>query len=98
MRKLFERTLKKAGFKIKLSTKVVSADTSGEGVKLTVEPAKGGDQETLEADIVLVATGRRPFTKGLGLENVGVEVDERGRIKVRRQRRCWGEGGLCVCA
>ncbi|KFM25768.1 Dihydrolipoyl dehydrogenase 1, mitochondrial [Auxenochlorella protothecoides] len=82
VRKLFERTLKKAGFKIKLSTKVVSADTSGEGVKLTVEPAKGGDQETLEADIVLVATGRRPFTKGLGLENVGVEVDERGRIKV----------------
>lgn len=82
VRKAFERVLKKQGFKIKLGTKVSAADASGEGVKLTLEPAKGGDSETLEADVVLVAAGRRPFTKGLNLDKVGVELDERGRVKV----------------
>ena len=47
---------------------------------MTFEPAKGGDPETLEADVVLVATGRIPYTDGLGLDNVGVEM-ERGRVK-----------------
>jgi len=82
VRRVFQRSLTKQGLKFKLKTKVCSADVSGDGVKLTVEPAKGGNQETIEADVVLVATGRRPVTDGLNLEAVGVPLDERGRIKV----------------
>jgi dihydrolipoamide dehydrogenase len=83
VRRAFQRSLQKQGFKFKLGTKVTNAEVSGETVKLTVEPAKGGAAaETLEADIVLVSTGRRPFTNGLNLEGVGVQTDERGRIKV----------------
>ncbi|KAI8107578.1 hypothetical protein M9435_002606 [Picochlorum sp. BPE23] len=81
-RRVFQRSLTKQGLKFKLKTKVCSADVSDSGVKLTVEPAKGGEQETIEADIVLVATGRRPVTENLNLEGVGVQLDERGRIKV----------------
>jgi dihydrolipoamide dehydrogenase len=77
----FQRTLAKQGFKFKLSTKVIGAKTSKQGVTLTLEPAKGGDPETLEADVVLVSIGRRPFTEGLGLEQAGVALDERKRIK-----------------
>lgn len=61
---------------------VLSAEPGPDGVKVTIEPAKGGDAVTLDANIVLVATGRRPFTKGLDLDKAGVELDERGRIKV----------------
>ena len=81
-RRVFQRSLTKQGLKFKLKTKVCSAEVSDSGVKLTLEPAKGGDQETLDADIVLVATGRRPVTENLNLEGVGVQLDERGRIKV----------------
>ena len=81
-RRVFQRALTKQGFKFKLGTKVSGAEVTDSGVKLTLEPAKGGPAETLEADIVLVSTGRRPFTQGLGLEEVGVELDARGRIKV----------------
>lgn len=49
---------------------------------IVVEPSKGGPQETLEADVVLVSIGRRPYTDKLGLKEAGVEVDNRGRIKV----------------
>ena len=49
---------------------------------LTLEPAAGGAAETLEADVVLVAVGRRPYTEGLGLEAVGVALDEQGRIEI----------------
>ncbi|MBM3570819.1 MAG: dihydrolipoyl dehydrogenase [Alphaproteobacteria bacterium] len=80
--KQFQRTLGKQGFKFKLSTKVVGAKSSATGVTLTLEPAKGGTQETLEADVVLVSIGRRPYTDGLGLERAGVALDERKRVKV----------------
>jgi len=60
---------------------VTGADASGDTVKLTMEPAKGGQAETVEADVVLVAIGRRPYTEGLGLEQAGVELDERKRVK-----------------
>jgi dihydrolipoamide dehydrogenase len=80
--KQFQRLLDKQGFAFKLGTKVTGVDTSGKTLKVTVEPAKGGAAETLEADVVLVAIGRRPFTEGLGLEGVGVELDERKRVKV----------------
>jgi dihydrolipoamide dehydrogenase len=80
--KQFQRMLEKQGFAFKLGTKVSAVDTSGKTLKVTVEPAKGGDAETIEADVVLVAIGRRPFTEGLGLEAAGVALDERKRVKV----------------
>lgn len=86
--KQFQRVLEKQGIEFKLGMKVTAADTRGKGVSLTVEPAQknnekaGGDKESLSADVVLVAIGRRPYTEGLGLANVGIKTDERGRIPV----------------
>ena len=80
--KTFERVLGKQGIKFRLSTKVTAADTEGDTVKLTLEPAKGGAAQTIEADVVLVSIGRRPFTGNLGLEAAGVELAERGFIKI----------------
>ena len=77
-----KKILEKQGLKFKLATKVVSADKSAKGVKLSVEPAKGGDKEEIDADVVLVAIGRRPYTENLGLDKIGVELDERGRIPI----------------
>ncbi len=76
------RTLKKQGLDIRLSMKVTGAKATTKGVTLTAEPVAGGTAETFAADVVLVAVGRRPFTDGLGLDAVGVEVDERGFVKV----------------
>ena len=76
------RTLKKQGMKIKTATKVTAAKAAKGGVSLTVEPAAGGKGETIKADIVLVAVGRRPFTDGLGLEGAGVTLDGRGFVQV----------------
>ena len=78
--KTFQRILTKQGVKFKLGTKVTAAKASKTGVDLTVEPSAGGAAETLSADYVLVAIGRRPFTKGLGLETVGIVPDKRGFI------------------
>jgi len=80
--KQFERVLGKQGFKFKLKTKVVSAVADDTGVELTLEPAAGGAAETLRADVVLLAIGRRPYIAGLGLDSAGVALDERGRVKV----------------
>ncbi|WP_421872152.1 dihydrolipoyl dehydrogenase [Nitratireductor rhodophyticola] len=79
--KQFQRMLGKQGFEFKLGAKVTDVSKAGKGAKVTFEPAKGGDAETVEADVVLVATGRKPYTEGLGLDAVGVELDERGRVK-----------------
>ena len=76
-----QRLFEKQGMTFKLGSKVTGVDASGKALKVTVEPAKGGDAETLEADVVLVAIGRVPCTEGLGLKEAGVELDERGRIK-----------------
>jgi dihydrolipoamide dehydrogenase len=80
--KQFQRLLQKQGLTFKLSSKVTAVDASGKKLKATVEPAAGGAAETIEADVVLVAIGRVPFTEGLGLEDVGVQKDNRGRIVV----------------
>ena len=80
--KFFQRALAKQGLKFKLGSKVTKAETSDSGVTLTVEPSKGGAAETLQADIVLVAIGRRPYVAGLGLDKVGVKLTDRGRIAV----------------
>ena len=78
--KTFQRILTKQGVKFKLGTKVTGAKASKTGVALTLEPAAGGGAETLNADYVLVAIGRRPYTNGLGLETVGIVPDKRGFI------------------
>jgi dihydrolipoamide dehydrogenase len=80
--KTFERVLGKQGIKFRLGTKVTAASLDGNAVKLTLEPAKGGEAESIEADVVLVAIGRRAFTDGMGIKEAGVELDERGRVKV----------------
>ena len=80
--KYFQRSLARQGLMFKLGSKVTKAESSGAGVTLTVEPAKGGAAETLEADVVLVAIGRRPYVAGLGLDKVGVKLTPRGRIEV----------------
>jgi dihydrolipoamide dehydrogenase len=77
----FQRMLGKQGMTFQLSSKVTGARTSKKGVTLTVEPAAGGEAATVEADVVLVAIGRRPYTEGLGLEAVGVAM-ERGRVVI----------------
>ncbi|MGQ3676706.1 dihydrolipoyl dehydrogenase [Xanthobacter sp. TB0139] len=78
--KSFQRILDKQGFSFKLGTKVTGVDSSGKTLKVSVEPAAGGDAETVEADVVLVAIGRVAYTGGLGLNEVGVATDQRGRV------------------
>tara|TARA_R110002072_G_scaffold141865_1_gene287171 strand:- start:141 stop:1529 length:1389 start_codon:yes stop_codon:yes gene_type:complete len=81
IRKEAKKIFGKQGIEFKLSSKVVSAKTSSKGVELSVEPAAGGKAETIKADVVLMAIGRKPYTDGLGLDKVGVKLDERGRIE-----------------
>jgi dihydrolipoamide dehydrogenase len=77
----FQKILQKQGFVFKLGHKVTGAKIGESGVTLTVAPAKGGAEEIVEADIVLLAIGRYPYTAGLGLDAAGVETDQRGRVK-----------------
>ncbi|MHB2168478.1 dihydrolipoyl dehydrogenase [Alsobacter sp. R-9] len=79
--KQFQRILQKQGVTFLLGSKVTGVETGKAGAKVTVEPAKGGDAQVLEADVVLVAIGRRPYTEGLGLEQAGVALD-RGRVVI----------------
>ncbi len=76
-----QKIFKRQGLNFKLGTKVTEAKAGKGGVTLKVEPAKGGDSETIKADKVLVAIGRKAFTDKLGLDKVGVETDDRGRVK-----------------
>jgi len=78
--KQFQRILKKQGVDFKLSSKVTGAEKLKTKVKLSIEPAAGGEAQTIDADAVLVAIGRRPHTQGLGLEAIGVATDKRGMI------------------
>ncbi len=86
MAKTFQRSLTKQGMEFKLGSKVTGAKTSKTGVTLTYEPVAGGAAETLAADYVLLAIGRRPYTEGLGLETVGVTPDKRGFIETDHLR------------
>lgn len=79
--KQFQRILEKQGFKFRLSTKVLSVKKSKKGAEIEIEPSAGGAKEKLEADVVLVAIGRKPNTANLGLENVGVKTNARGFIE-----------------
>ena len=98
-----QKILKKQGIDFKLNTKVLGGDASGNKIKLDVEAAKGGKEESvsrykhesgvsanilqLEADVVLVAIGRRSYTAGLGLENIGLETDDKGRLIIDQEYR-----------
>jgi len=98
--KNFQRLLKKQGFEFKLGSKVTKVEKQKAGLKVTLEPAKGGTAETLEADVVLVAIGRVAYTKNLGLEAVGVATDQRGRVIINGAFKTNVEGiyaiGDCV--
>jgi len=76
----FERILKKQGITFRLGHKVDAVESSSKGAKVTIEPSQGGKAETLNCDVVLVSIGRVPFTEGLGLEALGVQLDDRGRV------------------
>jgi dihydrolipoamide dehydrogenase len=80
--KQFQRLMGKQGIDFKLGAKVTAVEKSGDGAKVTFEPVKGGEASTLDADVVLVATGRKPYTAGLGLEEAGIKLDNRGRIEI----------------
>ncbi|RMD89754.1 MAG: dihydrolipoyl dehydrogenase [Alphaproteobacteria bacterium] len=80
--KTMERILKKQGMKIRTATRVTAVKALKSKAKVTIEPAKGGDAETLEAEIVLMAVGRKPHTEGLALEKVGLRTDKAGRIEI----------------
>jgi dihydrolipoamide dehydrogenase len=78
--KQFQRTLQKQGMKFQLSSKVVGMERAGDVLKVSVEPAVGGERQIIETDIMLVSIGRRAYTDRLGLNAVGVKCDARGRV------------------
>jgi dihydrolipoamide dehydrogenase len=78
--KAFQRVLTKQGLSFQLSTKVTGVEKAGAALKVTVEPAAGGEKSVIETDVMLVAIGRVPYTAGLGLAEVGVATDKRGRV------------------
>lgn len=84
--KALQRSLSKQGVTFKLGSKVSGAAVGEDGVELSIEPAGGGAVESLQADYVLVAIGRRPYIEGLGLESVGLEPNARGVLENHRSR------------
>jgi len=87
VRKEANKIFKKQGFEFRLSTKVTKAEVKDGTVSLTVEPAKGGAADTIEASHVLVSIGRRPNTDGLGLEKAGLKTNNRGQIETDHEFR-----------
>jgi dihydrolipoamide dehydrogenase len=77
-----QRLLEKQGIVFKLASKVAAIDSSGAVLKASVEPAAGGAAQQIEADVALIAIGRVPYTAGLGLDAIGLKLDNRGRIPV----------------
>ena len=94
--KHFQRILKKQGFEFRLGAKVTGAEKLKTKIKLSLEPAAGGGEETLDCDVVLVAIGRRPYTQGLGLEALGVDTDNRGFITVDAHYQTNVEGVFAI--
>ena len=100
LRKEAARIFKKQGMELKLGTKVTGAVVKGKKATLTLEPARGGAAETLEADFVLVAIGRRPNVEGLGIDTIGLELNARGQIETDHDFRTKVDGvwaiGDCI--
>ncbi|CAH8495099.1 unnamed protein product [Schistosoma mattheei] len=82
--KNFQKVLTKQGLKFLLNTKVLSASKSGDTITVQLEGVKDGKSQSISCDTLLVCIGRRPYTNGLGLENVGIRLDEKGRIPVNK--------------
>jgi len=87
LRKEAAKIFRKQGLELKLGTRVTGVAVKGKKASLTLEPAQGGAAETLEADCVLVAIGRRPHTGGLGLDQIGLELNPQGQIETDHQFR-----------
>lgn len=84
--KTLQKILTKQGLKFKLSTKVTSAARQGNDIVVSVEDAKDpSKKENIVCDVLLVCVGRRPYTNNLGLEDMGIERDEKGRIPVNNR-------------
>src|SRR5690606_2427981 len=96
VRKEAAKLFNKQGMELRLSTKVTGVTVKGKKATLTLEPAAGGDRETLEADCVLVSIGRKPNTEGLGLDKIGLETNQRGQIEVDGEFRTKVEGVRAV--
>src|SRR5690606_3509653 len=92
VRKEAAKIFKKQGMELRLSTKVTACTVKGKKATLTLEPASGGESETLEADCVLVSIGRRPNTDGLGLDTIGLELNQRGQIETDHDFRTKVDG------
>ncbi len=92
----FQRLLRRQKMTFKLGTKVTGAEQTNDGVRLTMEPVAGGDPETLDADVVLVAIGRLPNTQGLNLDAAGITCDETGRVNVDGSFRTNVEGVYAI--
>ena len=92
IRKEAAKIFKKQGMTLMLSTKVTGCAVKGKTATLTIEPAAGGDAQTLEADCVLVSIGRRPNTEGLGLDKIGLETNKRGQIETDHDFRTKVDG------
>jgi dihydrolipoamide dehydrogenase len=90
--KQFQRLLTRQGFTFKLASKVTAAENLKSSVKVSIEPAQGGEKELIDAEAVLVAVGRVPYTDGLGLDEAGVRRDEKGRIAVDDRLKTSAEG------
>jgi dihydrolipoamide dehydrogenase len=94
--KQFQRLLTRQGFVFKLASKVTAAEKLKSSVKASIEPAQGGEKEIIEAEAVLVAVGRVPYTDGLGLDETGVKRDEKGRIAVDGRFKTSAEGVYAI--
>ncbi|MBI1210182.1 MAG: dihydrolipoyl dehydrogenase [Alphaproteobacteria bacterium] len=90
--KQFQRLLTKQGILFKLGARVAGIDRKAGVLQVIVEPAQGGAREVIEADVVLSAIGRRPYTEGLGLERVGIKPDNKGRIPIDKHYRTSAQG------
>lgn len=94
--KQFQRMLTKQGMKFKLNTKVTAASRSGGGIAVEVEGVKDGKKETLDCDVLLVCVGRRPYTAQLGLDKVGINLDDKGRVPVNDRFQTSAEGVFAI--
>ncbi|KAF8583533.1 dihydrolipoyl dehydrogenase [Ramaria rubella] len=94
--KQFQKVLKKQGLIFKTNTKVLSAEKTNGKVEVKIESAKDGSQETIDADVLLVSIGRRPVTKNLGLEKIGVEMDNKGRVVIDDQYNTSVKSVKCI--
>jgi dihydrolipoamide dehydrogenase len=94
--KNFQRILKKQGLEFILEAAVQRAEPTNDGVRVHYKTRKDDKAHQLDADVVLLATGRRPYTDGLGLDEAGVETDDKGRVKVDKRWKTSVDGVYAI--